>query len=717
MSDDYKIIWQKFFSERDSPLQNKFPGMYRALVVETNDPLEMRRLRVKVPALHNYDLAAKDCPWAVPAFDLGVKRAGKWTSPCIGDWVWIDFENGSPYALVWTGVASPTRRAFYPYASVHQKAPLRLDETGKSQNRPQDFDEDYLPKDGRPMSQGIVDRYGNMDLISSTGFYPTEHSQQPPPPDFDPVQSAKFSQAQAAPATNDPDVKHMSRVTKYGNMHIMADQGYWWRQEGNDGEFVGDALKDEQFEIKRWKYIQRLINEDMPDGDQRRNTNWTRYGHLIDMRDVGWAQHGPIPSKSRAAEYGTEAFLSKEDTRDERWIKIRTKGGMLRQQCDVGAHPQDDLFIKRPLIEEVGAKADEEDKFWSGKDMRWIRDVTRHGFKIVSDDRGSDPRDARGQESPRGNGVLIKGRRTGASLPNAQKTGDPRGFYWEFNENDQGMHTTWGTPLGTTMELNDATEYAIICSRLDKYSMPWKGVEENEFLRDPVRARDPEQTTHHMLLDLENEYIRFKTRAGRGDPPDNVVNPADALDEGQGLEARDGTNGDGAWTEVLGPEHRALWMSKKFKMSIWHGQNPDSAYFLIDDDKRRVVVRNDAGGKIQIYCTDDIEIYGNNVAVRASQELTLKAGRNIKLDAGNTLLTLGGGRIDTSSPISGPKFNGFFAGVQGGGGAGNPAPGGQAVNGVAVPDNPLQFEPTDRGAKYNQPSSIPDDEIEHKIQQ
>ena len=66
MSDNLNVVWSKFFSHRTRTLWERFPGHYRALVVETNDPLNMYRVRFKCPDLHDFDLPSEDCPWAVP---------------------------------------------------------------------------------------------------------------------------------------------------------------------------------------------------------------------------------------------------------------------------------------------------------------------------------------------------------------------------------------------------------------------------------------------------------------------------------------------------------------------------------------------------------------------------------------------------------------------------------------------------------------------------
>ncbi|MCK9558573.1 MAG: phage baseplate assembly protein V, partial [Candidatus Cloacimonetes bacterium] len=379
MNDNSTINLDRFLNVRGRPLDQRFPGTYRAIVVETNDPLDMHRIRFKCPEMHDYDLKPEECPWAVSQFNLGGRRSGAWTSPCIGDWVWITFEKQHPYGPVWTGFCTPTRRKFYPYPSVYGITPLPVDAEGKAISAPNDYNKDYLPKDSRPMSNGLQDRYGNLDLSSAIGFFPVEHKAAPPSPDNDPLQSqtstssggsvTPYKQTSLPPEMNNPDGKFMARISKYGHIMLMGDQGYHWQKPdgsgSSTGEFYGDVEKDEEWEIARWKYLQKLINEDATNGaDQRRMMSLSRYGHKFEMRDVGW-------NKTRKDEYGEPRTIS-DSTDDQRWIKVRTKGGMLFQMSDIGFDAEEDTFVKRKLLDEIGTKTEKEDEYWTG-DARWMR--------------------------------------------------------------------------------------------------------------------------------------------------------------------------------------------------------------------------------------------------------------------------------------------------------------------------------------------------------
>lgn len=717
MSDNTNVIWNKFFEHRTRTLWERFPGSYRALVVETNDPLNMMRVRFKCPDMHDFSLSADECPWAVPSFDLGGKRAGRFSHPVIGDWVWITFERQHPYGPIWTGFADPTRRKFYTYPQIFQITPLSVDDEGRIADNPTDYDEDYLPKDGRPMAHGWQDRYGNLDIHSSVGFFPSEHVDPPPPPDHDAIAGSQFEQKKKAPQVNDPDKKYMARVTKYGHIFIMGDQGYQWKkeEEGEVGEFTGDFKEDEDFETKRWLFLQKLLNDNVPkasqkDGDQRKILQLTRYGNRIEMRDAGWAQEGPIESKSRQGEFGPSRILSKEQRDDYRWIKIRTKGGMLFQMYDKGFHPQEDQFIKRHLIEEQGPKSEREDKYWKNRDARWIRFVTRYGLKLVWDDRGSDDKRARKKEVPRGVGILIKGRRTPAAKKRKAQ-GRSRGFQWEFNERDDANHSMWCSPLGQAVELNDRYQYMMLTAALGKKWVPkWQHIKDNEFIRKPTMIKNPERNTHHLKLDHDNEYIRFKTRGNKGTRPEKPANPSGVgrREINQGFEARDGRNGDGPWVEVVDCQHRGFWFSKKEQLGIWRARRKRQMYQWFDEKQRKIVIyNNERAGTIEIYADRQVNVITNGVMnLRADRHIFIKAGRSIRMQAAGTKFTMFNGNIQTNATFHGRRVNAFICGVFPGPGGGCPNPGGATVQRVPKPRPPIPREPRDRAKTYNKPFTI-----------
>lgn len=721
MADNLHVVWNKFFQHRTRTLWERFPGYYRAQVVETNDPLNMYRVRFKCPDMHDFDLKPEDCPWAVPMSDLGGARAGRFSHPCIGDWVWITFERQHPYGPIWAGFAQPTRRKFYTYPQLFQITPLSVNEEGKPADRPQDYDKDYLPADGRPMAHGWQDRYGNLDIHSSVGFFPTTHENPPPPPDHDALASSQFKQQQDAPQLNSPDKKYMVRVTKYGCMFILSDQGYYWRKEDDNdlGEFKGDFKKDEEYEINRWKLLQRLINENSPTDDARRAMILTRYGSRIEIRDTGWGQLGPRPSKSRRDEFGPRRTISQEVARDLRWIKLRTKGGMLFQMYDKGFDPEEDKFIKRKLDEEQGTDSEREDEHWADKDGRWIRIVTRYGFKFVLDDRGSDDKNAETRENPRGNGILLKGRRS-PGAKNNPTTGHPRGFFFEINENDAANHTMWGSPNGMVMEMNDRYQYMMLAATMGReWSAEWQGLKENEFIRKPTMKDDPEKNAYHLKLDHDNEYLRLKTRGGRGNRPIDPANGSAVREEDdeiqQGLESRDGREGQGPWTELVDCQHRGFWFCKRKHLGVWRAKKDVKMYQWMDDQKKRIIIYNDEeNGRIEIYTAGHVNFIGKKgITFNTEGSIDFKAEKTIRFQADDTRLTIAQA-VQTNKNINARRVHAFFPGVKSGSGAGKENPGGARARTIEQPELPEVLEPDDRGKTYNEPfEECPKEEVEH----
>jgi hypothetical protein len=691
MNDNSTTLLDRLLNVRERPLDARFPGIHRAVVVETNDPLDMHRIRFKCPEMHDWDLKPEECPWAVSAFSLGGKRSGSWVCPCIGDWVWIDFEKQHPYGPVWIGFSTPTRRKFYPYPAVYGVTPLPVDQEGNKTKAPEDYNKDYLPKDSRPMSSGMVDRYGSLDMISSVGFFPVEHKAKPPSADTDPLQTqttinsagnaVPFKQTTLPPEVNNPDGKFMVRLSKYGHLLLMGDQGYHWQKSGSVGEFYGDVDKDEEWETARWKYLQKLINEEsVKDADQRRMMLLTRYGNKFEMRDVGW-------NKTRNNEYGEPCIIS-DSNLDERWIKLRTKGGMLFQMSDIGFDPINDSFVKRTLLEETGAKTEKENQYWKG-DARWIRWVSRYGYKFVIDDRGSSTTNADTDENPRGYGILLKGRRS----PGAQGTisnNDQKGFYWEFNEKDQLNQTTWGSPLGTTLQINDKIQYFMIgCRR--SYPTAWMGIKGNEFLEEPLVAKDTELNSHHLKLDLHNEYLRLKTAGGNGTVPfGTIVNPRARAGIQQGLECRDGSLGDDPWTELVDIDDRGLWFSGQKKLTVCRArQQPDAIKICwwFDENKKEIIIKNDESGKIQITCAGDVEVIAQRDAkVYAKRNIAMRSNNKITLMGGTGLLEIDSNDIKINKVL---RWKGFSSYV--------PI---DSLDILTASETP-QLEPNNRGERHN----------------
>jgi Type VI secretion system/phage-baseplate injector OB domain len=80
---------------KDESGNRRFIGVYRAIVVDNNDPLGKNRLRLQIPQV----LLGEETGWA-----WGIFPATSSNLPNIGDGVWVSFEGGDPSHPVWTGV-------------------------------------------------------------------------------------------------------------------------------------------------------------------------------------------------------------------------------------------------------------------------------------------------------------------------------------------------------------------------------------------------------------------------------------------------------------------------------------------------------------------------------------------------------------------------------------------------------------------------------------
>ncbi len=689
MSDNLYRIYNKFAKQRGKPLFGRFPQKLRAVVVDTNDPLRMGRVRFKCPELHDFDVKDEDTQWALPSSEMGGRGCGSWHTPMINDWIWIEFEKGHPYAPLWTGYADPTRRSLYVLDVLSGPTPLPVKKENKPEldgefnidQLPQDYDERYFPADQRPMTHGWKDRYGNIMVLNSFGFFPKEHDIKAVNAGQDAVAESEFNAAKAKPVKNEPDMKFMTTITKYGTMVVSADIGYDWEEE-----FKGDFDEDGEFEIKRANYLREQISEKEPKGrDQRRYEVRTRYGHKFEMRDAGW-------TKSREKEYEDERKTIGTKDRDERWIKFRSKGGHLIQLWDKNYDEEVDGFMLELLKEERGGEVDgEEDGIGWKNDGRQLRFVSRYGYKIALDDRGSGrqdptkPKDSThhrmGSEAPRGNGILIKGRR------------NKRGHAFEFNEKDDLNHILMYSEKSKVLELNDKEDFIMLCTDMKgKISEPWLGLADNEFALNNAMVFDPESDTFHLKLDKKNKYLRLNTP------------------QGQGIEARDDGNPARTWVEVKDKDDRGFWMCKDTNWSVLRSKAEKTIFMMIlDDASNKLLIQNDeVTGLVQIYCENNVEIIAKKDVRLKGRNIHIKADSQVILQGGGRQFVVGPGQVGSAGHIDASQFNGHFPRTMPGGGANSPSPvPGTAKN--AVPDkkdrsalSPLPFDQS-RGKVTNKP--------------
>ena len=80
-------------------MENKYYGKYRAIVVNTSDPEQRGRIRVKCPKVLGDYISA----WCEPCIPFAYEAGGDFHIPKVNDFVWVEFENGEPDKPIWVG--------------------------------------------------------------------------------------------------------------------------------------------------------------------------------------------------------------------------------------------------------------------------------------------------------------------------------------------------------------------------------------------------------------------------------------------------------------------------------------------------------------------------------------------------------------------------------------------------------------------------------------
>ena len=80
----------------------RYDGKFKGKVEQRTDPDRIGRLRVRVVGVHSNDIAVELLPWASPS-SVAWKKGGRFWIPPVGEYVWVEFEDGNPEYPVWGG--------------------------------------------------------------------------------------------------------------------------------------------------------------------------------------------------------------------------------------------------------------------------------------------------------------------------------------------------------------------------------------------------------------------------------------------------------------------------------------------------------------------------------------------------------------------------------------------------------------------------------------
>ena len=74
-------------------------GKYRAKVVDIKDPQQRGRIRVMCPRV----LGESKSSWCEPCIPVAYDNGGDFALPKVGEFVWVEFEEGNPNKPIYTG--------------------------------------------------------------------------------------------------------------------------------------------------------------------------------------------------------------------------------------------------------------------------------------------------------------------------------------------------------------------------------------------------------------------------------------------------------------------------------------------------------------------------------------------------------------------------------------------------------------------------------------
>jgi hypothetical protein len=183
----------------------------------------------------------------------------------------------------------------------------------------------------------------------------------------------------------------------------------------------------------------------------------------------------------------------------------------------------------------------------------------------------------------------------------------------------------------------------------------------------------------------------------------------------QGIEMRDGRKGSGPWVEVVDAEHRGVWFSKKYQLSIMRAKKKRKMYMFMEEAKRRIVIFNgDKAGEVVIYAKGNVRIKTDSeLMIDSGSSMTFRAKKIIAFQTDDAAMTLSNG-LYTSGVVNAERVNAILTNAKPGDGAGASAAGGLRFGFQERPILPKVLEPKDRAKTYNEPfEECPKEEVEH----
>lgn len=77
----------------------QFFGKYRGVVTDISDPMQLGRVRARIPDV----TGSAESGWAMPCFPFAGSGMGFFALPKVGAGVWMEFEHGDPDYPIWSG--------------------------------------------------------------------------------------------------------------------------------------------------------------------------------------------------------------------------------------------------------------------------------------------------------------------------------------------------------------------------------------------------------------------------------------------------------------------------------------------------------------------------------------------------------------------------------------------------------------------------------------